>query len=170
MSAKLDLTKLREAIPAIAPVTEKTLGAGRGQLNVRMSEKGLAAVKRAAKRMGIEQGDLVRIALAHYIGEWEQRHREELERMKGLADQIAEEWRVVVAQLPEGELAEDEPLNFTADNHGHVWARLDRDPNIFYTIYESYFAWKVDTARKKVTIYRKGQVVAEQDLPEGVLP
>ena len=170
MSAKLDLTKLREAIPAIAPVTEKTLCAGRGQLNVRMSEKGLAAVKRAAKRMGVENGDLVRIALAHYIGEWEQKHREELERMKGLADQIAEEWRVIVAQLPQGELAEDEPLHFTADEHGHVWARLDRDPNTFYTIFENYYAWKINAATRKIGIFRKRQLVAEQDLPAGIMP
>jgi len=168
--SELDVSVLRQNLWDKGLVTGETLAAGDKQVNVRVSSYSLALIRKTAAEMGLDVGEVIRRALAAYITVWRQRRRAELERVRGLSENLAAEWRVIVAQLPVGELTEDEAVQFCADAGGHIWARLERDPGILYTIHEKVFAWKVDLSRKKITVFRSGHVAAEQDLPDGVVP
>jgi len=170
MSGELDVSVLRQTLLDKGPVTGETLVAGAKQVNVRVSPYSLALIRKTAAEMGLDVGEVIRRALAAYITAWRQHRRAELERVRGLSESLAAEWRVIVAQLPAGEMTENEPLQFSADAGNHVWARLERDPGVLYTLHEKFFAWKVDLSRKKITVFRNGHVAAEQPLPDGVLP
>ena len=168
MTGELDLQAIRRQIGEVEVLTTQDLAPSPGekhaQLNVRVSPSGLDAIRRAAEKMGLEQSDLVRRAIAEFIRRFHADRRRELERLRGLSEGLASEARQIFAQLPENELGPDEPMHFSADQEGHLLLSADRTGDVFLLHDGCAVKFSQTSATMGLmVIYRAGEVIESRD-------
>jgi hypothetical protein len=129
-------------------------------LRVRIPKSAEAELRRYAEQDGVIFSDIVRQAMSDFIFRRNLAMRAELNRIRGLAPQLAQQASAIFKNLPAGEIGDDEPLHFTANQAGEIRIRVDASNSIFMVFRGAAVRLRTTGPDEaEMVIYRQGRVI-----------